>query len=136
MPTGEPLETIPPGDGGDGADDAYRVGKGRPPLHSRFKQGRRGGPDRPKGAKNRATLFRAAFDMARLVMLNGKRPRCTAQQLAYIQLAGAAAKGDLKVIALAEQIRDKLNGNEGAAPPPELPLTEAEIAILRRRRGD
>jgi len=77
-------------------------------LHSRFKPGHGGGPGRPKGSKNRATLFARAFDTARPVTRNGKRQRLTAQELAYIQLARAAAEGDLKAIALSEQIRDKL----------------------------
>lgn len=113
-------------------DEDYKVGRGRPPLHSRFKPGGTGGPGRPKGSKNRATLFREAFDTPRPVTVEGRRKRMTAQELGYRQLATQVAKGDRRAIELAEKIRSNLCGPEEAGETPVSPLSEAELAILRR----
>ena len=111
----------------------FRVGRGRPPLHSRFKPGGAGGPGRPKGSKNRASLFSEAFDTPRPVVVDGKKKRLSAQALGYRQLAHKVAKGDLKAIDLAEKIRSGICGPEGPQETVVPPLSEAELAILRRR---
>lgn len=121
-------------DGGE--DDSYRVGRGKPPLHSRFRPGGKGGPGRPMGAKNRATLLREALDTPRPVTIEGRRRRMSAQELGYRQLAMKIAKGDLKAISLAEQLRNSLCGPDEAAETVVPPLTEDELAILRRRGHD
>ena len=123
--------------GGAHEDDGdYRVGRGRPPLHSRFKTGGGGGPGRPRGSKNRATLFKEAFDTPRPVTVEGRRTRMTPQALGYRQLATRVAKGELKAISLAEQIRRSLCGPDESSEMVVPPLTEAELAILRRREDD
>jgi hypothetical protein len=117
------LETLP-----------YEVGKNKPPMHSRFKPGHKGGPGRPKGAKNRATLLREALETPQAVVIGGKKRRMTPTQLGYQQLAVKVAKGDLKALLVAEQLRDRLIGGDETVVV-EAPLTEAELAILARRRG-
>jgi hypothetical protein len=114
----------------------FRVGRGRPPLHSRFKPGGAGGPGRPKGAKNRATLFSDAFDTPRPVVVDGKKKRLSAQALGYRQLARKVAQGDLKAIDLSEKIRLGICGPEGHQETVVPPLSEAELAILGRRGDD
>lgn len=114
-------------------DDSYRVGRGKPPLHSRFRPGGKGGPGRPRGAKNRATLLREALDTPRPVTIEGRRRRMSAQELGYRQLAMKIAKGDLKAISLAEQLRNSLCGPDEAAEAVVPPLTADELAILRKR---
>lgn len=43
-------------------DDDYKVGYGRPPIHSRFKKGKSGNPDgRKKGSKNFATVVKSVL---------------------------------------------------------------------------
>lgn len=85
----------------------YSVGKGRPPRHSQFKAGNAGGPGRPKGSKNRATLFEEAFDKPREVTIEGRKRKMTAQQLGYQQLSIKVAKGELK--ALCRTVQAALN---------------------------
>lgn len=114
----------------------YEVGRGRPPLHTRFKPGGQGGPGRPKGSKNRETLFKEAFDTPRPVTIEGRRKRMTAHALGYHQLATQAAKGNLKAIGLAEQIRNNLCGPEGASEAVAPPLSDAELAIWRRMSSE
>lgn len=117
----------------EGFTELPRRGRGFPPVEHQYKPGNKGGPGRPKGAKNRATLFREEFDKPRMIKVKGRRKSMTATQIGYRQLATKMAEGDLKAIALAEQIRDKLIGSDQEAERIELPLTEAELAILRRR---
>lgn len=128
----------PPPDGADGREQPkdYEVGRGRPPRHSQFKSGGPGGPGRPKGSKNRATLFTEAFDSPRPVTVEGRRRRMTAQELGYRQLAMLVAKGDLRAINLAEQIRNGLCGPDSGPDAVVPPLSEAELAILGRMNND
>lgn len=132
-----PLKDPPPRDQEEQHNvEGYEVGRGRPPLHTRFKSGGQGGPGRPKGSKNRETLFKEAFDTPRPVTIEGRRKRMTAQELGYRQLATRVAKGDLKAIGLAEQIRNNLCGPEGAGEAVAPPLSDGELAILRRMSGE
>lgn len=116
--------------------EGYEVGRGRPPLHTRFKPGGQGGPGRPRGSKNRETLFKEAFDTPRPVTIEGRRKRMTAHALGYHQLATRVAKGDLKAIGMAEQIRNSLCGAERTGEAVVHPLSDAELAILRRMSGE
>ena len=44
------------------SDKSYKVGRGRPPLHSRYKPGQSGNPGgRPKGVRNLRTLIAEEF---------------------------------------------------------------------------
>lgn len=120
--TDVPLETL-----------GYAVGKNKPPVHSRFKPGGRGGPGRPKGAKNRKTLLREALDTPRLVTLGGRKCRKTPTELGYHQLATKLANGDLKALVVAEALRDRLLNDEDRVAVVVEPLSPAELAILGRR---
>ncbi len=44
------LDTVPTGQGG-GSDPEYKVGPGKPPLHSRFKKGQSGNPSGKNGSE-------------------------------------------------------------------------------------
>jgi hypothetical protein len=46
---------------GEAAAQAYSVGYGRPPLHSRFGSGNKQGKGRRKGSKNLKTIVNEAF---------------------------------------------------------------------------
>lgn len=132
-----PPKDQPPRDEGEQDNTVgYEVGRGRPPLHPRFKPGGQGGPGRPKGSKNRETLFKEAFDTPRPVTIEGRRKRMTAHALGYDQLATRVAKGDLKAIGMAEQIRNNLCGSEGPTETVGPPLSDAELAILMRKGHD
>jgi hypothetical protein len=114
-------------------DANYQVGRGRPPKHSQFRKGGPGGPGRGKATKNRKTLFEEELNATLTVSVEGKPRRMSKHQLAYRNLANLCAKGDLKAIALAEQLLDKFSSGEREVQQVEEPLSVAELAILERR---
>lgn len=55
----QPTPSTADGDHNAGASEKYKVGKGKPPLHSRFRKGQSGNPNgRPPGAKGLKKLVR------------------------------------------------------------------------------
>jgi hypothetical protein len=75
--------------GGDGpkTNDAkpepadYEVGRGKPPVHSRFKPGGQGGPGRPKRSKNRQMLFEAEMESTLSLTIDGRARTISKRQL-------------------------------------------------------
>lgn len=114
----------------------YSVGRGRPPRHTQFRKGGPGGPGRGKANKNRKTLLEEEMGATLTVSVDGKPRRMSKYQLAYRNLANLCAKGDLKAIALAEQLLDKFHSGASEIPQNEPPLSDAEIQILERRSPD
>ena len=76
---GAPPSSSRSGDPVESSTD-YEIGRGRPPAHSRFRPGGKGGPGRPKGSKNRATLFAEAMDSQRPVTVEGRKKRMSAPE--------------------------------------------------------
>ena len=89
---------------GDNADDAagnYKVGFGRPPLHSQFPKGRSGNPSgRPKGSRVLSAVITAALAERAVVTENGRRRTITKLELAVKQVANKAAGGDQRACKL------------------------------------
>jgi hypothetical protein len=97
----------------------YRVGKGKPPRHTRFQKGQSGNPTgRPKGSKNVATLLEQVLNERVVVTENGKRKTITKQEAMFKQLANKAASGDHRAIKLL------------------IPLSEAYLASFRPAAND
>lgn len=79
--------------------NAYAVGYGEPPVHSRFQRGNSGNPKgRPKGTLNVATtLFRTLREIV-VINENGRRKEITKLEAAVKQLVNKAASGDLRAL--------------------------------------
>lgn len=78
----------------------YRIGKGRPPAQSRWKPGQSGNPNgRPKGAKNAATMAKAALSRKVVATVNGKKIKMSVADIAYRRLGDKAMSGDQKALA-------------------------------------
>jgi hypothetical protein len=81
------------------ASGIYKVGKGRPPLATRWKPGQSGNPKgRRRGRKNLATLFHEEMSQKVAISENGQRRVITKAEAAIKQLMNSAAKGNPKAI--------------------------------------
>jgi hypothetical protein len=82
-------------------DGDYQVGKGRPPLETRWKPGQSGNPrGRPKGSRNIATMLNEALNQKITVRDKGKTYKITAWEGIARRLALEAVKGNLKAVEL------------------------------------
>jgi hypothetical protein len=123
-----------------GAEDEgeYRVGRGKPPLHTRFQKGRSGNPAGPK-RKDMQALLQKALNEKTTVNTDGRRRRVTKREAIVAQLVDRSAGADLGAIKLVIDIQKDIE--KKLAPPPaaaaETPLLgssdEAIVANLRAR---
>ncbi len=102
------------------AATGYTVGRGRPPMNSRFKPGQSGNPrGRPKGAKDLRTVLDAALGERVVVMENGRQRSYSKLELIIKQVVNKAAGGEIKHTALLyKQLSMHLSGSEDAAVEP------------------
>ena len=123
-------------------DAAYEVGRGKPPLHSRFQKGQCANPKgRPKGSPNLTTLIARAAREKVTVVVNGRRKTITKLEAAMTQLANQAAAGDRHAIQLLIAQIDRVERIAAQTAPPETTSrkeSDAEIlkALKARLTGD
>jgi Family of unknown function (DUF5681) len=86
-------------------EEAYEIGYGKPPKHTRFKPGQSGNPKgRPPGARNFRTAIREALQEKVVIRENG-RTRKLPKMDAIIQVAlNKGLKGDPKGFAAIVQL--------------------------------
>lgn len=117
-------------DQGQSAADEYKVGKNRPPLHSRFKKGNKLGKGRKKGSKNLATVVNQAANLKAAVKIGGEVKKLTKLELTIHQLANKASAGDLKAssqfLSLVERYEPP-----GDTAEPSLEQLQPDIETLR-----
>jgi Family of unknown function (DUF5681) len=83
------------------SSNTYLVGKGRPPLSTRWKPGQSGNPKgRPKGVKNMTTLFHEALSKSIEITENGKPRKASVREAIVLRITNLALKGDPKAISL------------------------------------
>lgn len=83
---------------------------------------------RPKGSKNRKTLYREAFDARVDLKMGGKAVRLSKDQASYIQLANRCATGDMKAWALKVQLDREFE--EPEPPKPTEQDTDFNLKML------
>jgi hypothetical protein len=78
----------------------YLVGKGRPPLSTRWKPGQSGNPNgRPRGTKNMITNFRDALSRKIVIREGAKSREVTVREAIALNTTNLALKkGDTKLI--------------------------------------
>jgi hypothetical protein len=77
----------------------YEVGRGKPPLHTRFKPGQSGNPKgRPKGVRNFQTDVQATLNAPVKVTRQGKRRKLSTQEAALLRLREKALGGDARAL--------------------------------------
>ena len=90
--------------GGGGSEVGYSVGRGKPPIHSRFKKGNPGGPGRPKGSANRKPDLLSELEEALNTKVsfteNGRTTRKSLREIGNLNLAKKYARADLGAVKL------------------------------------
>jgi Family of unknown function (DUF5681) len=96
----------------------YAVGRGKPPLHSRFKKGESGNP-RGQRPKNLPALLVAALDEKVVVTIDGERREITKREAVAIQLVNKSTGANLRATKMLIDALKDVEGKAGVAPPPE-----------------
>lgn len=111
-------------------DETYRVGRGRPPLHTRFAPGKSGNPrGRPKGRKSMESIICELLDQQVFIGVGDKRRRVTRREAMMMQQVQSALKGDRKAVEFllaTQSSTDAGSGQELSA------VTVADEAIIAR----
>src|SRR5437667_12553511 len=114
----------------DQVEGEYKVGRGKPPLHSRFKKGRSGNPRGPRG-KNLPTLLVAALNEPVFVTANGRRRKITKREVVVTQLVNKSAGADLRATKMLIDMLKDVEKKAGVTPPPEpAPFTAADEEVM------
>lgn len=118
--------------------EKYAIGKGRPPVATRFKPGKSGNPKgRPKGSKNAQTLAKAELNRKVVVTVNGRKRSMTVAEIASRRIGDKAMTGDAKAFSFLIAIAGI--GSVSDEPPADRITTpEQDRAILAdyfKRKG-
>jgi hypothetical protein len=85
----------------DHSDDNGKVGKGKPPMHSRWKPGQCGNPrGRPKGSLNFKTEVKRMLEAPIVVNENGKTTRVSTRKAALLRVREGALKGNHRFLSI------------------------------------
>ena len=96
----------------------YKVGPGRPPLHTRFKKGQSGNPRGPR-RKDLPALLVAALDEPVVVTANGESRRVTKREAVIAQLVDQSAGADLRATKMLLDMPQDIEKRAGRTSPPE-----------------
>jgi hypothetical protein len=111
-------------------DGEYKVGRGRPPLHTRFKKGQSGNPRGPR-RKDLPALLVAALDEPVVVTTGGESRRITKREAVIAQLVDKSAGADLCATKMLIDMLKDIEKRAGVTPPPEKsPFTAADEEVF------
>jgi hypothetical protein len=95
----------------------YAVGRGKPPIHTRFQKGRSGNPSgRPRGSPNFYTSLEKALQETIVVTEQGHLKRMTKLTLGATRLVTKAAGGDHKALVTCAAILRELEQRAAKGP--------------------
>src|SRR5438445_1275113 len=101
------------------SESDYRVGPGRPPLHSRFRKGQSGNPG-GRSAKSLPALLADALNEMVVVTIDGQRRKITKREAIVTRMVDKSASADLRATKmLIDMMKDVEHKAGDAAPPPE-----------------
>jgi len=110
---------------------SYRIGKGRPPKHSRYKKGTTGNlRGRPKGSRNLATILAAELKKKVVVREGDRTRRVRKAEALIISTLAKGMSGDSKAANTVFAMQSKHEG-EVEQPKVEELFADNEIEILR-----
>jgi hypothetical protein len=108
----------------------YEVGRGKPPVHSRFKKGQSGNPRGPR-PKNLAALLVAALDEPMVATIDGERRKITKREAVAKQLVNKSAGADLRATRMLIDTLKDVEKKAGVTHPPEpAPFTAADEEVM------
>ncbi len=114
------------------ARKAAKVGKGKPPEHTRFAKGSSGNRrGRPKGSKNLSTIIMDAANTQVMATIDGKQRKITKVVAAAMQLATKAAGGDKQSMGRFLDWIDEIEARAAAAKPVQFPFSALDLEVLR-----
>jgi hypothetical protein len=124
MQSDEERQAVP----GDGDEDAYQVGYGRPPKHTQFQAGQSGNPiGRRKGVRNFTTDVVRTLKVPVKVKESGRTRKISTQEGALMQLRQKALQGDARSLDSLITLAARFNNDAGA---PAQTLGADDRAIL------
>src|SRR6266446_9228630 len=101
------------------SESGYKVGPGRPPLHTRFKKGQSGNPG-GRSTKSLPALLAAALNETVVVTIDGRRRKLTKREAIVTRMVDKSASADLRATKmLIDMMKDVEQKAGDAAPPPE-----------------
>jgi Family of unknown function (DUF5681) len=115
------------------SESDYKVGSGRPRLHTRFKKGQSGNPD-GRSAKNLRALLADALNERVFVTIDGRRRKITKREAIATQMVNKSATADLRATKmLIDMMKDAEQKADVASPPPESRrFTEADEEVVQQ----
>ncbi len=108
----------------------YKIGKGRPPRHTRWEKGTSGNPGgKKKCAVNLETTFQEAVIRPVTVAINGEKKVISALDALVMRLFDNGIKGDIKAInSILDRIERLIKSEQKQDPE----TSEEDIEILQR----
>jgi hypothetical protein len=111
---------------------AGKVGKGAPPVHSRFQKGVSGNrKGRPKGSKNLSTIIMEAANASVTATIDGMPRKISKITAAAMQLATKAAGGDQASMGKFLDWIDEIEARAAAARPAQFPFGPEDLEVQR-----
>ena len=119
----------------DHSDDNEKVGKCKPPVHSRWKPGQCGNPrGRPKGSPNFKTEVKLMLEAPIVVNENGKTKRVSTSKAALLRVREGALKGDHRFLRILLEYAAWVDGGLATEPPGD--ISKDDQAILDAYREE
>ena len=108
----------------------YEVGRGKPPVHTRFKKGQSGNPRGPR-PKNLPALLVEALNEKVVVTIDGERREITKRQAVATQLVNKSTGADLRATKMLIDTLKDAEKKAGVTQPPEpAPFTAADEEVM------
>ena len=117
----------------------FEVGRGKPPVHTRFKKGQSGNPRGPR-PKNLPALLVDALNEKVVVTVDGERQEITKREAIVTQLVNESTRANLRATKMLTDMLKDAEKKAGAppplAPPPFTPADKEVIkGVVERIRG-
>ena len=112
-------------------DQDYKVGPGRPPLHTRFRKGQSGNPG-GRRKKQLPALLADALNETVFVTIDGERREITKREAIVHQLVNKSTTADLRATKMLFDMMKDAEHKAGVAPPPPEPppFTKADEEVV------